>query len=147
MTAVSPNATVKVGSVEIGNTKKLAIIAGPCQLESRAHAFEMASALKKMAAKAGVGLIYKTSFDKANRTSGHTARGMGLELALPIFKEIREKFGLPVLTDVHERDQCAAVADAVDVLQIPARPICWSPRRIPAGPSTSRRGSSSRRGT
>ena len=120
MTAVSPNATVKVGSVEIGNTKKLAIIAGPCQLESRAHAFEMASALKKMAAKAGVGLIYKTSFDKANRTSGHTARGMGLELALPIFKEIREKFGLPVLTDVHERDQCAAVADAVDVLQIPA---------------------------
>jgi len=120
MTQVQPNTTVKVGSVEIGNAKKLAIIAGPCQLESRAHAFEMASALKEMAAKAGVGLIYKTSFDKANRTSGNTARGMGLELALPIFKEIREKFGLPVLTDVHERDQCAAVADAVDVLQIPA---------------------------
>jgi len=120
MTAVQPNATVKVGSVELGNAKKLAIIAGPCQLESRAHAFEMASALKEMAAKAGVGLIYKTSFDKANRTSATTSRGMGLELALPIFKEIREKFGLPVLTDVHERDHCAAVADAVDVLQIPA---------------------------
>jgi len=120
MTPVSPNATVKVGSVELGNAKKLAIIAGPCQLESRAHAFEMASALKEMAAKAGVGLIYKTSFDKANRTSAATSRGMGLELALPIFKEIREKFGIPVLTDVHERDHCAAVADAVDVLQIPA---------------------------
>ena len=120
MTPIQPNATVKIGSVEVGNAKKLAIIAGPCQLESRAHAFEMASALKEIAAKAGVGLIYKTSFDKANRTSGNTARGMGLELALPIFKEIREKFGLPVLTDVHERDQCAAVADAVDVLQIPA---------------------------
>jgi len=120
MTAVQPNATVKVGSVEVGNAKKLALIAGPCQLESRAHAFEMASALKEIAAKAGVGLIYKTSFDKANRTSANTARGMGLEQALPIFKEIREKFGLPVLTDVHERDQCAAVAEAVDVLQIPA---------------------------
>ena len=120
MTAVQPNATVKVGSVEVGNAKKLAIIAGPCQLESRAHAFEMAQALKEIAAKAGVGLIYKTSFDKANRTSGNTSRGMGLELALPIFKEIREKFGIPVLTDVHERDQCAAVAEAVDVLQIPA---------------------------
>jgi 2-dehydro-3-deoxyphosphooctonate aldolase (KDO 8-P synthase) len=120
MTPVQPNATVTVGSVEIGNTKKLAIIAGPCQLESRAHAFEMAQALKEIAAKAGVGLIYKTSFDKANRTSATTSRGMGLELALPIFKEIRDKFGLPVLTDVHERDHCAAVADAVDVLQIPA---------------------------
>ena len=120
MTAVQPNATVKVGSVELGNAKKLAIIAGPCQLESRAHAFEMASALKEMAAKAGVGLIYKTSFDKANRTSATTSRGMGLELALPIFKDIRERYGLPVLTDVHERDHCAAVADAVDVLQIPA---------------------------
>jgi 2-dehydro-3-deoxyphosphooctonate aldolase (KDO 8-P synthase) len=120
MTPVQPNATVKVGSVEVGNAKKLAIIAGPCQLESRAHAFEMAHALKEIAAKAGVGLIYKTSFDKANRTSAVTSRGMGLELALPIFKELREKFGLPVLTDVHERDHCAAVADAVDVLQIPA---------------------------
>ncbi|MGA7675909.1 MAG: 3-deoxy-8-phosphooctulonate synthase [Rhizomicrobium sp.] len=120
MTAVQPNATVKVGSVEVGNAKKLAIIAGPCQLESRAHAFEMAHALKEMAAKAGVGLIYKTSFDKANRTSAATSRGMGLELALPIFADIRSEIGIPVLTDVHERDHCAAVADAVDVLQIPA---------------------------
>jgi 2-dehydro-3-deoxyphosphooctonate aldolase (KDO 8-P synthase) len=120
MTPVQPNATVKVGSVEIGNAKKLAIIAGPCQLESRAHAFEMAHALKEIAAKAGVGLIYKTSFDKANRTSGNTSRGMGLELALPIFADIRRELGVAVLTDVHERDHCAAVADAVDVLQIPA---------------------------
>ncbi len=120
MTAVQPNATVKVGSVEVGNASKLAIIAGPCQLESRAHAFEMAQALKEMAAKAGVGLIYKTSFDKANRTSGSSKRGMGLEASLPIFSDIRETFGLPVLTDIHEREQCAMVAPAVDVLQIPA---------------------------
>jgi 2-dehydro-3-deoxyphosphooctonate aldolase (KDO 8-P synthase) len=120
MTAVQPNAVVKVGNVEIGNARKLSIIAGPCALESRAHALEMASALKEMAAKAGVGLVYKTSFDKANRTSGNAARGMGLELSAPIFAEIRESLGIPVLTDVHERDQCAAVAEAVDVLQIPA---------------------------
>jgi 2-dehydro-3-deoxyphosphooctonate aldolase (KDO 8-P synthase) len=115
-----PNAVVKLGSIEIGNARKLAIIAGPCQLESRSHAFDMAGALKEICAKAGVGLVYKTSFDKANRTSATTARGMGLENALPIFADIRDKFGLPVLTDVHERDQCAAVAQAVDVLQIPA---------------------------
>lgn len=120
MTAVSPNATVKVGSVEIGNTKKLSIIAGPCQLESRAHAFEMAIALKEICAKAGVGLIYKTSFDKANRTSANAKRGMGLKDSLPIFAAIREELGLPVLTDIHEREQCAPVAEAVDVLQIPA---------------------------
>jgi 2-dehydro-3-deoxyphosphooctonate aldolase (KDO 8-P synthase) len=120
MTAVAPNATVKVGSVELGNAKKLSIIAGPCQLESRVHAFEMASALKEICDKAGVGLIYKTSFDKANRTSADSARGMGLEQALPIFADLREELEIPVLTDVHERDQCAAVAEAVDVLQIPA---------------------------
>src|SRR5579862_6305730 len=115
-----PNKTVKVGSVEIGNDNKLVIIAGPCALESRAHALEMASALKEIATRAGVGLIYKTSFDKANRTSANTARGMGLEFSLPIFAEIRERIGLPVLTDVHEREQCALLAQAVDVLQIPA---------------------------
>ena len=120
MTAVSPHATVKGGSVEIGNTKKLSVIAGPCQLESRAHALEMAHALKEVCEKAGVGLVYKTSFDKANRTSAATSRGMGLELALPIFAEIRSSLGIPVLTDVHEQDHCAAVADVVDVLQIPA---------------------------
>jgi 2-dehydro-3-deoxyphosphooctonate aldolase (KDO 8-P synthase) len=117
---MNPNSTVTLGDVEIGNAQKLTIIAGPCQLESRSHAFDMAGALKETCSKLGVGLIYKTSFDKANRTSAATARGMGLENALPIFADIRSKFGLPVLTDVHERDQCAAVAQAVDVLQIPA---------------------------
>jgi 2-dehydro-3-deoxyphosphooctonate aldolase (KDO 8-P synthase) len=115
-----PNAVVTVGSVKIGNNLPLAIIAGPCALESRAHALEMASALKEMAAKAGVGLIYKTSYDKANRTSASAGRGMGLSLSAPIFAEIRESLGLPVLTDVHAADQCAAVAEVVDVLQIPA---------------------------
>src|SRR4051812_48927111 len=104
--------------VEIGNARKLTIIAGPCQLESRAHAFDMAGALKEACEARGVGLVYKTSFDKANRTSATTARGLGLEVALPIFADIRKSFGVPVLTDVHERDQCAAVAQAVDVLQI-----------------------------
>src|SRR5690242_21669061 len=89
-------------------------------MESRAHALEMASALKEIAARVGVGLVYKTSFDKANRTSAGAARGVGLKAALPVFAEIREKLQLPVLTDVHEPDQCAAVAEAVDVLQIPA---------------------------
>jgi 2-dehydro-3-deoxyphosphooctonate aldolase (KDO 8-P synthase) len=115
-----PNAVVTVGSIKIGNTLPLSIIAGPCALESRAHALEMASALKEMAAKAGVGLIYKTSYDKANRTSASGARGMGLSKSAPIFAEIREKLGLPVLTDVHTAEQCAAIAEAVDVLQIPA---------------------------
>ncbi|MEI9993397.1 MAG: 3-deoxy-8-phosphooctulonate synthase [Rhizomicrobium sp.] len=120
MTAPPPNAVVKVGNVEIGNERKLSIIAGPCALESRAHAFEMAAALKEIAAKAGVGLIYKTSFDKANRTSAAGERGLGLEKSLQIFADIRSQFGLPVLTDVHEREQCAVLAEVVDVLQIPA---------------------------
>src|ERR1700761_6462210 len=122
--AVKPDHVVKLGpdssKVEVGNARKLSIIAGPCQLESRAHAFDMAGALKEACDKLGVGLIYKTSFDKANRTSANTARGIGLENALPIFADIRRQFGLAVLTDVHERDQCAAVAQAVDILQIPA---------------------------
>ncbi|HEX4157804.1 MAG TPA: 3-deoxy-8-phosphooctulonate synthase [Rhizomicrobium sp.] len=117
---LAPNAVVKIGRVEIGNRLPIVLIAGPCQLESRDHAFEMASALKECADKAGVGLVYKTSFDKANRTSGGTPRGLGLEGSLPIFAELRERFGIPVLTDVHEREQCAVVAEAVDVLQIPA---------------------------
>ena len=114
------NTLVKAGNVEIGNQHKLSIIAGPCQLESRSHAFDMAGALKEACEKFGVGLIYKTSFDKANRTSANSERGLGLERALPIFSDIRTNFGLPILTDVHERDQCAAVAQAVDILQIPA---------------------------
>src|SRR6476619_6000010 len=118
--SLKPNAVVQVGGVKVGNRERLAIIAGPCQLESREHAFEIASALKDMAAKAGVGLIYKTSFDKANRTSASGMRGLGLERSLQIFADIRSRLGLPVLTDVHEREQCAIVADVVDVLQIPA---------------------------
>jgi 2-dehydro-3-deoxyphosphooctonate aldolase (KDO 8-P synthase) len=116
----APNPVVRVGAVEIGNARKLSLIAGPCALESRDHALEMASALKDIAAKAGLGLIYKTSFDKANRTSANSARGLGIELALPIFAEIRERLGVPVLTDVHEREQCSVAAEAADVLQIPA---------------------------
>ena len=115
-----PNAVVTVGKVRFGNELPLALIAGPCQMESRAHALEMASALKEIAAKLKIGLVYKTSFDKANRTSGRSARGLGLDQALPVFAEIRDTLGLPVLTDVHEIDQCARAAEVVDVLQIPA---------------------------
>ena len=117
---LSPNSTVSVGPVRFGNDLPFALIAGPCALESRAHALEMAAALKEITAKVGVGLVFKTSFDKANRTSAASARGAGLDAALPIFAEIRETLGLPVLTDVHEAAQCARVAQAVDVLQIPA---------------------------
>ena len=115
-----PNATVAIGAVRFGNALPLALIAGPCQLESRAHALEMASALKEIAARVGIGLVYKTSFDKANRTSATAKRGIGLDAALPIFAEIRDTLKLPVLTDVHDAAQCARVAQAVDVLQIPA---------------------------
>jgi len=118
--SLTPNSTVDLGTVRFGNALPLALIAGPCQLESRAHALEMASALKEIAARVGIGLVYKTSFDKANRTSANAARGIGLEAALPIFAEIRDSLGVPVLTDVHDAGQCAAVAQAVDVLQIPA---------------------------
>ena len=115
-----PNANVEVGQVRFGNGLPLAVIAGPCVLESRAHALETASALKEIAARLKIGLVYKTSFDKANRTSAKSARGLGLDEALPIFADIRDMLGLPVLTDVHEAAQCARVAQAVDVLQIPA---------------------------
>ena len=108
------------GAVRFGADLPLALIAGPCQLESRMHALEMAGALKAIAARLGVGLVFKTSFDKANRTSGAGQRGVGLKEALPIFAEIRDSLDLPVLTDVHEPDQCALAAQAVDVLQIPA---------------------------
>ncbi len=111
---------VEVGPVTFGNDRPLALIAGPCQLESRQHALEMSQALKEVAEQAGVGLVYKTSFDKANRTSLGAKRGLGLAESLPIFAEIRESLGLPVLTDVHEVEQCAPAAEAVDILQIPA---------------------------
>ena len=119
-TAVSAAAIVDIGPVKFGNDLPISIIAGPCQLESRAHALEVASALKEIAARLKIGLVYKTSFDKANRTSASAARGVGLAQALPIFAEIRSSLGLPVLTDVHEAAQCAEAAQAVDVLQIPA---------------------------
>jgi 2-dehydro-3-deoxyphosphooctonate aldolase (KDO 8-P synthase) len=119
MTA-KPNAIVAVGKVKFGNGLPLAVIAGPCALEGRTHAFEMAAALKEIAAGLGIGLVYKTSFDKANRTSASSARGLGLDKALTIFADLRRELSIPVLTDVHEPDQCAPVAEAVDVLQIPA---------------------------
>ncbi len=118
------NAIVQVGqgplAVRFGKSLPLALIAGPCQLESRSHALEMAGALKEIAASRAIGLVFKTSFDKANRTSGSAKRGVGLKAALPIFAEIRETLGLPVITDVHESEQCMAVAEVVDALQIPA---------------------------
>src|SRR5436190_7363685 len=119
-TNVSANPVVTAGHVRFGNDLPISIIAGPCQLESRSHALEVASALKEIAARLKIGLVYKTSFDKANRSSGSAPRGIGLAQALPIFAEIRSSLGLPVLTDVHESIQCAEVAQAVDVLQIPA---------------------------
>jgi 2-dehydro-3-deoxyphosphooctonate aldolase (KDO 8-P synthase) len=117
---MKPNSVIRIGSVQIGNNLPLTLIAGPCQLESRDHALMMASRLKEIATKLGIGLIYKTSFDKANRTSLSGKRGIGLAGALPIFAEIRREFSLPVLTDVHEIQQCAELAPVIDVLQIPA---------------------------
>lgn len=117
---MSPHSEIAVGPVRFGNRLPLALIAGPCQMESRQHALEMASALKEITARVGIGLVYKSSYDKANRTSLSAQRGMGLEAALPVFAEIKETLGLPCLTDVHDAHQCAPVAEVVDVLQIPA---------------------------
>jgi 2-dehydro-3-deoxyphosphooctonate aldolase (KDO 8-P synthase) len=117
---VAANPVVAVGEVRFGNALPMALIAGPCALESREHALDTAAALKDIAARVGLGFVYKTSFDKANRTSAGSNRGIGLDHALPIFAEIRAKLAVPVLTDVHETYQCAPVADVVDVLQIPA---------------------------
>ena len=118
MTAL--NSTVAAGAAAFGNHLPLTLIAGPCQMESRQHAFDMAGALKEMTEALGIGLVYKSSFDKANRTSLRGARGMGLDAALPVFADLRAELGLPVLTDVHTEAQCAIVAEVVDVLQIPA---------------------------
>ncbi|PBC04694.1 3-deoxy-8-phosphooctulonate synthase [Mesorhizobium sp. WSM3860] len=117
---LAPNASVTVGKVFFANNAPLSLIAGPCQLESRQHAFDMAGALKELTTRLGIGLVYKTSYDKANRTSLGGARGAGLEAAMPIFDDLRKEFGLPVLTDVHTEEQCVLVAPHVDVLQIPA---------------------------
>ncbi len=111
---------IVIGGLTVGNDLPLTIIAGPCQMESSSNAMDMAGALTDLAKELGVWLIYKTSFDKANRTSIKAARGVGLEGAIPVFQEIRTAFGCPVLTDVHERGHCAALKDAVYVLQIPA---------------------------
>ncbi len=118
--SLQPAPRVRIGDIEIANDAPIAVFAGPCQMESRAHALEMAAALKEIAGKLGFGLIYKSSFDKANRTSLSGKRGMGLEASLEVFAEVRETLSLPVVTDVHEPGQCALVASVVDVLQIPA---------------------------
>ncbi|QND60266.1 3-deoxy-8-phosphooctulonate synthase [Mesorhizobium huakuii] len=118
--SMTPNSSVTVGNVVFDNNAALALIAGPCQFESRQHAFDMAGALKELTAKLGIGLVYKTSYDKANRTSLSATRGAGMDAALPVFDELRKEFSLPVLTDVHTEEQCAIVAPHVDVLQIPA---------------------------
>ncbi len=117
---MEPKAEVQIGNVRLSNKAPIAVFAGPCQMESREHALEMASALKEISEKLGFGLVYKSSFDKANRTSASSARGLGLGQALPIFAEIKEFLGLPIVTDVHEVAQCEPVAEVADVLQIPA---------------------------
>lgn len=116
----APDPHVTAGSATFGNDRPLTLIAGPCQMETRQHAFDMAGALREMAQRLGIGLVYKSSFDKANRTSLSGRRGAGLEAALPIFADIRSELGLPVLTDIHTQEQCAEVAPVVDILQIPA---------------------------
>src|SRR5262245_6550645 len=115
-----PNAAVTIGNVTFANDRPIALFAGPCQMESRGHALEMAAALKEISGRLGIGLVYKTSFDKANRTALSATRGVGFEGALAVFAEIREALKVPVVTDVHEPAQCAPVAEVVDVLQIPA---------------------------
>ena len=114
------NATVKVGKAEFSNSGPLTLIAGPCQLESRQHAFDMAGALKELTEALGIGFVYKSSYDKANRTSLGATRGAGLEASMPIFDDLRKELGISVLTDVHTAEECAVAARHVDVLQIPA---------------------------
>lgn len=116
----APKREVIVGNVTFANDRQIAVFAGPCQMESRDHALEIAAALKEICAGLGLGLVYKTSFDKANRTSLGGKRGLGLDQSLAVFSEIRDSLGLPVVTDVHEPGQCAVIAEVADVLQIPA---------------------------
>ena len=130
-----PNATVTIGAVRFGNDLPLSLIGGPCALEGKAHALEMASALKEITARAGIGFIYKTSFDKANRTSVRSARGLGLDQALPVFSEIRDKLKIPVLTDVHEAEQCVRVAGRTAVSVSAQRHATILPDTNRAGPS------------
>lgn len=118
--SMTPNATVSVGNVSFSNDTPFSLIAGPCQMESREHAFDMAGGLKEICAKLGIGLIYKSSYDKANRTSLSGKRGIGREMAMQVFADLKTEFGFPVITDVHEPSHCAEVGAVVDVLQIPA---------------------------
>lgn len=117
---MKPDHSITIGNVTFANDKPLSLIAGPCQLESRDHAFIMAEALKTMSEKLDIGLVYKSSYDKANRTSISGKRGLGLEQSMQVFEDVRREFGLPILTDVHTEEQCRLVAAHVDVLQIPA---------------------------
>jgi 2-dehydro-3-deoxyphosphooctonate aldolase (KDO 8-P synthase) len=133
----APNSVVAVGVARFGNALPLALIAGPCALEGRMHALETAAALKEITTRLGISFVYKTSFDKANRTSAKSNRGIGLEEALPIFAEIRSSLNVPVLTDVHESAQCARIAEAVDVLQIPAF-LCRQTDLLTAAAATGR---------
>lgn len=132
-----PDPVVRVGAAAFGNDLPFALIAGPCALESRDHAFDMAGQLKEMTAKLGLGFVYKTSFDKANRTSLGAGRGVGLEKALPIFADLRREFSIPVVTDVHTEAQCAAVGEVVDILQIPAF-LCRQTDLLAAAAATGR---------
>jgi len=132
-----PNPSVRVGKVTFSNTRPISVFVGPCQMESRQHALEMAAALKEIAERLNIGLVYKSSFDKANRTSLSGKRGIGLEKALPVFAEIRETLGLPIVTDVHEPEQCAVVAEVADVLQIPAF-LCRQTDLLAAAAATGR---------
>jgi 2-dehydro-3-deoxyphosphooctonate aldolase (KDO 8-P synthase) len=134
---MKPNTAVVAGTATFGNALPFALIAGPCQMESRDHAFMMAGTLKEMCGRLGIGLVYKSSFDKANRTSLSGKRGMGLEKSLAVFADIRKDLGLPVLTDVHENGQCAEVASVVDILQIPAF-LCRQTDLLVAAASTGR---------
>jgi len=134
---MKPNQQVRVGDIVIANNQPLKLIAGPCQLESRSHALEMSTALYEISKNLGIEIIYKTSFDKANRTSSDSRRGLGLVDCIPIFAEIRETIGLPVITDVHEVSQCKPVSEVVDILQIPAF-LCRQTDLIEAAAGTGR---------
>jgi 2-dehydro-3-deoxyphosphooctonate aldolase (KDO 8-P synthase) len=135
--AAAPHNVVTLSGAMFGNALPLAVIAGPCQIESRSHALECASALQEIAARLGFSLVFKSSFDKANRTSGRGQRGIGIESGLEILAEIQSTLGLPTLTDVHEREQCAVAAQAVDILQIPAF-LCRQTDLIVAAAETGR---------
>ena len=135
-----PNETVRVGpdnAVAFSNKAPLTVIAGPCAMETRQHAFDMAGALKEICGRLGIGFVYKSSFDKANRTSLSSGRGAGLEAAAEVFSDLRKELGVAALTDVHENEQCAAIAESVDVLQIPAY-LCRQTNLLVAAAKTGR---------